>query len=93
MDPEELFAGFKKIDSFGLELVGIYHSHPAGPAEPSLKDMAEAISPDIVYVILAPDQVGGGKIKQKGRWTAIAWQVRGFLIYRDRMTEIELNCG
>lgn len=93
MDPGDLFAGFKKIDSFGLELVGIYHSHPTGQAEPSLKDKTEAISPDIVYVILAPDRVGGGKIDQEGCWAAIVWQVRGFLIYRDQMTEIELNCG
>jgi len=39
-----------------LSVVGVYHSHPAGAAEPSPRDLAEAMYPDWLYVIvgLAP---------------------------------------
>ncbi|MEZ5317086.1 MAG: M67 family metallopeptidase [Vicinamibacterales bacterium] len=35
-----------------LEIVGVYHSHPAGPARPSPTDVAEAHYPDWVYLIV-----------------------------------------
>jgi proteasome lid subunit RPN8/RPN11 len=34
-----------------LEIVGVYHSHPHGPAVPSATDRAEAQYPDWVHVI------------------------------------------
>ena len=36
--PEELLEGYRHADSVGMELVGIYHSHPAQPA-PSQVDI------------------------------------------------------
>jgi proteasome lid subunit RPN8/RPN11 len=36
----------------GLEIVGAYHSHPRGPAVPSETDVAEALYPDWIYVIV-----------------------------------------
>jgi proteasome lid subunit RPN8/RPN11 len=90
MDPPGLFSGLNRIDSLGMELLGVYHSHPAGPAEPSLTDRNEVIGPEMVYVICAPDPEGKGLAEQANR---IAWQVRGFLINRDQITEIELDCG
>ena len=35
-----------------LSIVGVYHSHPAGDAAPSTSDLAEAMYPDWVYVII-----------------------------------------
>jgi proteasome lid subunit RPN8/RPN11 len=35
----------------GLELAGIYHSHPAGPETPSATDIALAFYPEAVYLI------------------------------------------
>lgn len=39
-----------------LDIVGVYHSHPRGPARPSARDEAEAYYPEWVHVIvgLAP---------------------------------------
>ena len=39
-----------------LSIVGVYHSHPAGDAAPSDRDVREAMYPDWVYMIvgLAP---------------------------------------
>jgi proteasome lid subunit RPN8/RPN11 len=33
-------------------VIGVYHSHPAGPARPSATDLAEAFYPEWVYVIV-----------------------------------------
>jgi proteasome lid subunit RPN8/RPN11 len=38
-DPAELLDAFQSIDADGLELVGIYHSHPISPAYPSPTDV------------------------------------------------------
>ena len=35
-----------------LEIVGLYHSHPEGPAVPSARDVAEAHYPDWLFVIV-----------------------------------------
>jgi proteasome lid subunit RPN8/RPN11 len=35
-----------------LEIVGLYHSHPDGPAVPSARDVAEAHYPDWLFVIV-----------------------------------------
>lgn len=37
-----------------LEIVGVYHSHPQGPARPSPTDVAEAHYPDWIHVIADP---------------------------------------
>lgn len=36
-----------------FEPLGIFHSHPAGPAVPSSTDVAEAAYPDSVYIIIS----------------------------------------
>ena len=33
-------------------IIGVYHSHPRGPAAPSETDVAEALYPDWIYVIV-----------------------------------------
>lgn len=35
-----------------LTIVGVYHSHPSGPPEPSATDVAEAGYPEWAYVIV-----------------------------------------
>ena len=35
-----------------LSIVGVYHSHPAGDAEPSPRDVAEAMYPEWLYAIV-----------------------------------------
>jgi proteasome lid subunit RPN8/RPN11 len=35
-----------------FEIVGAYHSHPAGPASPSLRDIAEWHYPDWLFVVV-----------------------------------------
>jgi proteasome lid subunit RPN8/RPN11 len=41
-DPQALLEALQRFEAGGLELVAIYHSHPAGPARPSETDCSQA---------------------------------------------------
>jgi len=76
MDPYEQLQAFNSIDSNGLDLLGIFHSHPAGPAAASATDIAEAAY-EVVHLIWSPSQ---------GHW-----QARGFRIEDGRAMEVSLK--
>ena len=75
MDPVEQLRAFEWIDSHGLDLLGIFHSHPAGPETASVTDIAEAAY-EVVHVIGSP--------------TSSAWSLRGFWIENGRSLEVPL---
>ncbi|MCL6480599.1 MAG: M67 family metallopeptidase [Firmicutes bacterium] len=52
--PEELFCLFRRMRAEGLELLGIYHSHPSGENFPSTLDIERAYYPEAAYFILSP---------------------------------------
>jgi [CysO sulfur-carrier protein]-S-L-cysteine hydrolase len=76
MDPYEQLHAFDWVESNGLDLVGIFHSHPAGPETVSATDIAEAAYA-VVHVILS---------RAETRWTA-----RGFWIEEGTATEVTLQ--
>ena len=76
MDPEEQLNALEWIEANGLELVGIYHSHPAGPEIASATDIAEAAY-DVVHVIWS----------RPGRF----WKARGFWIEAGEVTEVDIQ--
>ena len=41
MDAQEQYKAFEWMDTHGLNLVGIFHSHPSGPETVSPTDIAE----------------------------------------------------
>lgn len=53
MDPEQQIEVFTAMQAAGEQLLGIYHSHPRGPAEPSGIDLQLAFHPDALYVIIS----------------------------------------
>ena len=53
MDPEQQIEVFTAMESSGEQLLGIYHSHPKGPVEPSGMDVQLAFHPDALYVIIS----------------------------------------
>lgn len=83
--------GLKMVERLDLELMGIYHSHPHGPAEPSVRDIVEALAPNLISVIWAPIEGNLGQTSKKDDLSANAWQVRGFLIDRQNVSEIQLR--
>jgi [CysO sulfur-carrier protein]-S-L-cysteine hydrolase len=52
--PKELFQLTREIRAAGLQLLGIYHSHPNGKNEPSARDIEQAYYPDVAYCIISP---------------------------------------
>lgn len=50
--PEEFMAGDRYARSRGLEIVGVYHSHPDSPAVPSQYDLDHAL-PVYSYIIVS----------------------------------------
>lgn len=76
MDPYEQLQALEWIDSHGLELLGIFHSHPAGPETASPTDIREAAY-EVVQLIWSRDRHG--------------WKVRGFWIENGRAAEVSLQ--
>jgi proteasome lid subunit RPN8/RPN11 len=76
MEPYEQLQAFDWIDANGLELLGIFHSHPAGPETVSTTDIAEAAY-EVVHLIWSR--------------TAGQWQARGFWIEKGGATEVKLQ--
>lgn len=55
IDPEEQLAVLEELEDAELDVVGFYHSHPAGPPQPSETDAERATWPDYSYAICAFD--------------------------------------
>ncbi len=53
LDPREQFAAIKDARGRGLEILALYHSHPATPARMSAEDLRLAFTPGIQYVIVS----------------------------------------
>jgi proteasome lid subunit RPN8/RPN11 len=78
MDPSGQLNAFEWIDSHGLDLIGIFHSHPTGPETVSPTDIDEAAYA-VVHVILArPNHT---------------WRARGFWIENGEFQEVRLQIG
>lgn len=76
MEPVEQLRAFQWIEDNDLELLGIYHSHPAGPRDLSETDIAEAAYA-VVHVIWSP--LGG------------EWQPRAFRLLDGHPHEVPLE--
>ena len=76
--PEEIFRLMREIRAAGLELLGIYHSHPAGENKPSPRDIDRAYYPSTAYFILSPRADGPQAI-------------RAFSIQNGRASELEIQ--
>jgi proteasome lid subunit RPN8/RPN11 len=75
MEPYDQLKAFDWIESNGLDLLGIFHSHPAGPETVSVTDIAEAAY-DVVHLIWSPN----GK----------KWKLRAFWIENGTAEEVPL---
>ena len=76
MDAQEQYDAFMRIEANGLDLVGIFHSHPSGPETVSPTDIDEAAY-DVVHIIWSrKDQI---------------WGARGFWIEKGQVTEVNLQ--
>lgn len=76
MDPYEQLKAFDWIESNGLDLLAIFHSHPAGPETASATDIEDAAY-EVVHIIWS--------------WTGDDWRVRGFWIENGQTREVTLR--
>lgn len=53
MEPKQQIETMLAIEAQKQELLGIYHSHPKGPATPSPTDIAQAYYPELIQFILS----------------------------------------
>ena len=53
MDPQDQFEIFQDVQDRGLEIWGIYHSHPSTEAYPSATDVRLAYYPDAYHFIVS----------------------------------------
>ena len=63
IDPAALIAVHKDARADGMPLLGYFHSHPNGLAQPSASDIAQAAPDGLIWLIIA-----GGSVT--------AWQPR-----------------
>ena len=69
MDEQELYSAHLAFEKAGLEMVAIYHSHPAGPQMPSETDLKSfTYYPGILSVIL---------VKKSNGWQTNAFEING----------------
>lgn len=78
MEPAEQFKVVKDIRSSGLEMLAIFHSHPATPTRPSAEDIRLALTLDVTYVIVSLENRDHPAVK-------------GFLLENGRVTEVPVR--
>jgi desampylase len=57
IDPQALIEAHRAARAGGPEVVGYYHSHPAGPPQPSATDRAQATGDGRVWAIVGEGRV------------------------------------
>ena len=60
IDPADHCAALRAARASGLQVVGAYHSHPAGSLRPSAVDQREASYREFVYLIVSPRPAADG---------------------------------
>lgn len=80
IDPAALLRVHREARGAGMAVVGWYHSHPSGAAEPSRTDAARAVEDGMLWVIIAGGgasawrTVAGGPVH--GRFAPVALEPR-----------------
>jgi proteasome lid subunit RPN8/RPN11 len=89
MAAQEQLKAFLRFEERGLELVGLFHSHPAGPVHPSPTDLAEFAYPGVLTVILAP----GERARPAGAAAFLprAYAIDGVLSAAAHFTEVPIT--
>lgn len=75
IDPAALIAAHRAQRHGGPTLIGHFHSHPTGLAEPSPRDEAEAAGDGALWLILGAGQAGLWRSETPGRLTRLSLAV------------------
>lgn len=66
IDPQALVDAHRAARSGGPQVLGYYHSHPAGPPEPSASDRAQAAHDGCVWAIVGEGGVAFWRDEEAG---------------------------
>jgi desampylase len=72
IDPHDHLAASKAARANGRAIIGCYHSHPAGRAEPSAHDLAGALEDNFLWLIAAGEELAGF-VYLRGLFTGADW--------------------
>lgn len=86
MRPADQVRVFQTLESLGLEMLAIWHSHPAGPAGLSATDLSEAYYPEAALLVASPDPDA-----QANAGPSSAWRLRAFRLVEGCPVEISLQ--
>lgn len=76
--PKEIFALMREMRAEGIEMLGIYHSHPNGKNQPSPRDIEQAYYAEAAYFIISPRDDADSPVR--------AFSIRG-----GRVEELEIS--
>jgi len=74
MEPRALVAALARFEAAGMDLLGVFHSHPSGPFGVSDSDMREWRYRETALMVCVPGRAG--------------WQGRAYFIVDGQATEI-----
>ena len=77
VDPSVHIRLNRTLRGTGREVVGVYHSHPRGPAWPSPRDVQEAAYPEFVHLIVS---LAAGEA-----------EVRAFMIRDGKVEDVDVT--
>ena len=72
IDPAEHIRLLRGLRGTGREIIGCYHSHPGGAAEPSARDLAAAADEGFVWLIAAIPGEIAAFVFENGAFQALA---------------------
>lgn len=72
IDPRDQFAAYKTARAQGRAIIGCYHSHPNGRAQPSATDLAGAGEENFLWLIAADEDVNAF-VYLGGRFAGAEW--------------------
>jgi proteasome lid subunit RPN8/RPN11 len=72
IDPRDQFAAYRSARAQDHAIVGCYHSHPNGCAEPSAMDLAGAGEENFLWLIASNDRVNAF-VYSDGRFAGADW--------------------
>ncbi len=71
IDPQALIAAYKAARGGGPAVIGHYHSHPIGKAEPSARDAANAMGDGAIWIVVGGDDVSAWRSNSPGKLAPI----------------------
>ncbi len=83
IDPREQLDLLERVEDAGREVVGFYHSHPQGPADPSATDAELATWPGRSYVIVSLGDTDAPEVTS-WRWTGEEFVAEDVRVVADR---------